>query len=91
MLAALLLNRIGNTAGRITQSFEDKANIALDGLRRDYFDRNAKIKEDLAAVASIRQEPIYRIKSPIMSGEPAAFDDRAGDEELALLFILAEL
>jgi len=96
VLGALLLNRIGNTAGRKKVVEEAKAQIALEGLREDFFkeqDLLDKIREEQQAKATI--EPnigpyIYKIPKIELPAETATAGDSV-DDELALLLILAEL
>lgn len=95
MLAALLTNRIGNTAGKVKPTVdEDKVNRALDALRADIAARKPDIANDIVSRETdpvVQAQPVYKIPKIEPLTEAAADEGRQADDELAILLILAEL
>jgi len=92
MLAAILLN-LDRPGGVPKDTAEDRANRAIPGLRREAFAAQEALKQDMEAAKVIASATIPEIIKLDLPGVTASPDkDRVGtDDELALLFILAEL
>jgi len=98
MLAALLLNRIGNTAGKTLGRVDEvKAQRALDNLRKEHFAREREKKEQIKGAVTVDgnvhtlPKEVYRIPSANLLSGRAGDSKRLEDEELALLLIIAQL
>jgi len=97
MLAALLCNE-PLPGGVAKDEAHERAERALENLRREHFERQAAGDIDAAAEIEVKIEAARkRYKLPVLPeieelqlGEPATLGDGVGDDELALLFIIAE-